>query len=106
MPLKACVFIRHSCRYWKGGTMAKKPDGLTFKEHQRIGKQILKLRQDLKKLDIKITEAYGKTSESAKLAEKLLKDLANLQIELNKRLCEENPNSSNLELLACYYPKE
>jgi septal ring factor EnvC (AmiA/AmiB activator) len=86
--------------------MAKKYEGLTFKEHQRVGKQILKVRQDLKKLETKIIEAYGKNSESAKQAEKLLKDLANLQIELNKRLCEENPTSSNLELLACYYPKE
>jgi septal ring factor EnvC (AmiA/AmiB activator) len=85
--------------------MAKKPEGLTFKEHQRIGKQILKLRQDLKKLDIKIADAYGKTSKSAKQAEKLLNDLALLQTELNKRLCEENRTSSNLELLACYYPK-
>jgi len=85
--------------------MAKKPEGLTFKEHQRIGKQILKLRQDLKKLDAKIAGAYGKTSKSAKQAEKLLNDLALLQTELNKRLCEENPTSSNLELLACYYPK-
>jgi len=86
--------------------MAEKPDGLTFKEHQRIGKQILNLRQDLKKLEIKIAEAYGKTSKSAKQAERLLDDLANLQSELNKRLCEENPTSGNLELLACYYPKE
>lgn len=86
--------------------MAKKPDGLTFKEHQRIGKQILNLRRDLKKLEIRIAEAYGKTSQSAKQAERLLKDLANLQSELNKRLCEENPGSGNLELLACYYPKE
>jgi hypothetical protein len=86
--------------------MAKKPDGLTFKEHQRLGKQILNLRQDLKKLEIKIAEAYGKTSQSAKQAERLLNDLANLQSELNKRLCEENPSSGNLELLACYYPKE
>jgi hypothetical protein len=86
--------------------MAKKHEGLTFKEHQRVGKQILKLRQDLKKLESKIVEAYGKSSESTRQAEKLLKDLASLQIELNKRLCEENPTSSNLELLACYYPKE
>jgi hypothetical protein len=86
--------------------MARTPEGLTFKEHQRIGRQILKLRQDLKKLTIRITEAYGKTSESSRAAEKLLKDLAALQSELNKRLCEENPTSSNLELLACYYPKE
>lgn len=85
--------------------MAKKPEGLTFKEHQRIGKQILKLRQELKKLDLKIAEAYGKTSKSAKHTEKLLNDLALLQTELNKRLCEENPTSSNLELLVCYYPK-
>jgi hypothetical protein len=86
--------------------MAKKPDGLTFKEHQRIGKQILNLRRDLKKLEIRVAEAYGKTSPSAKQAERLLNDLANLQSELNKRLCEENPGSGNLELLACYYPKE
>jgi hypothetical protein len=86
--------------------MAKKYEGLNFKEHQRIGKQILKLRQDLRKLDLKIAEAYGRTSPSTKQAEKLLKDLALLQSELNKRLCEENPTSSNLELLACYYPKE
>jgi hypothetical protein len=86
--------------------MAKKHEGFTFNEHQRVGKQILKLRQDLKKLESKIVEAYGKSSESAEQAEKLLRDLANLQIELNKRLCEENPTSSNLELLACYYPKE
>jgi hypothetical protein len=86
--------------------MAKQYEGLSFKEHQRIGKQILKLRQDLKKLDAKIGAAYGKASPSAKQAEKLLKDLSLLQRELNKRLCEENPTSSNLELLACYYPKE
>ena len=86
--------------------MAKKPEGLTFKGHRKIGKQILKLRQDLRKLDIKIADAYGKTSKSAKQAEKLLKDLALLQTELNRRLCEENPTSSNLELLACYYPRE
>jgi septal ring factor EnvC (AmiA/AmiB activator) len=86
--------------------MARKHEGLTFKEHQRVGKQILKLRQDAKKLETKIVEAYGKSSESAKRADKLLKDLAALQSELNQRLCEENPTSSNLELLACYYPKE
>lgn len=86
--------------------MAKKPEGLTFKEHQRVGKQILKLRQDLRKLEIKIAEAYGKNSTSAKQAEKLLKDLALLQSALNKRLCEENPTSGKLELLACYYPRE
>lgn len=85
--------------------MSKKPEGLTFKEHQRIGKQILNLRQDLKKLNLKIAVAYGKASKSAKQAEKLLKDLALLQTELNKRLCEENPTSGKLELLACYYPK-
>ena len=53
--------------------MAKKHEGLSFKEHQRIGKQILKLRQDLRKLDLKIAEAYGKTSPSAKQAERLLR---------------------------------
>ena len=86
--------------------MAKKPEGLTFKEHQRIGKQILNLRQDLRKLNLRVAEAYGKTSKSAKQAEKLLKDLALLQTELNNRLCEENPTTGKLELLACYYPKE
>jgi septal ring factor EnvC (AmiA/AmiB activator) len=86
--------------------MAKTHEGLTFKEHQRVGKQILKLRQDLKKLEIRIAGAYGQSSDSARQAARLLKDLADLQSELNKRLCEENPASSNLELLACYYPKE
>lgn len=86
--------------------MAKKPQGLTFKEHQRVGKHILNLRRDLKKLNLKIVEAYGKSSKSAKQAEKLLKDAALLQTELNNRLCEENPTSGKLELLACYYPKE
>lgn len=86
--------------------MSKKPEGLTFKEHQRIGKQILNLRQDLRKLNLKIAEAYGKASKSTKQAEKLLKDLALLQTELNNRLCEENPTSGKLELLACYYPKQ
>lgn len=86
--------------------MAKKHEGLTYKEHQRIGKQILSLRQDLRKLNLKIAEAYGKGSKSAKQAEKLLKDLALLQTELNNRLCEENPTSGKLELLACYYPKQ
>ena len=85
--------------------MVKNSEGLTFREHQRIGKEILKLRQGLKKLDLKITAAYGKASKSAKHTEKLVSDLALLQTELNKRLCEENPTSSNLELLACYYPK-
>jgi hypothetical protein len=85
--------------------MAQRYKGFTFKQHQSIGKQIHKLRQQLKALDEKILTAYGKTSKAAKLTEKTLKDLALFQSELNERLCEENPASGNLELLACYYPK-
>jgi len=86
--------------------MAKKTEGFTFKDHQRIGKQIHKLRQELRSLENKIFGAYGKSSKSARLCDKTLKDLALLQGELNARLCEENPASGNLELLACYYPKQ
>jgi hypothetical protein len=86
--------------------MADKSEGLTFKEHQKLGTQILKLRRDLKKLELTIMAAYGKSSKPVKCAERLLDDLALLQTELNKRLCEENPSSGNLELLACYYPKD
>jgi hypothetical protein len=85
--------------------MAKQYQGFTFKQHQSIGKQIHKLRQQLKALDERVLSAYGKTSKAAKLTEKTLKDLALLQSDLNERLCDENPTSSNLELLACYYPK-
>lgn len=86
--------------------MAKNYEGFSFKEHQRVGKQILKLRQQLKALEHKITGAYGKSSKPARAAEKTLKDLGLLQGELNDRVCKENPGSGNLELLACYYPKE
>jgi hypothetical protein len=85
--------------------MAKQHKGLSFKQHQSVGKQIHKLRQQLKALDEEVVSAYGKGSKAAKVTEKTLKDLALLQSELNERLCEENPTSSNLELLACYYPK-
>lgn len=85
--------------------MAKQYKGLSFKQHQSVGKQIHKLRQQLKALDKKVLSAYGKTSKAARLTEKTLKDLSLLQGELNQRLCKENPTSSNLELLACYYPK-
>ena len=87
-------------------TMAKTHEGFSFKEHQRIGKQILKLRQRLKGLDQKVSGAYGKSSKCSKLTERLLRDLAFLQNELNESLCRENPHSGKLELLACYYPKE
>ena len=86
--------------------MAKTKEGFTFKEHQRIGKQILKVRQELHALGNKISEAYGKSSKAVRLCDKTLKDLALLQSELNERVCEENPASGNLELLACYYPKQ
>ena len=86
--------------------MVKSYEGFTFKEHQRIGKRILKLRQHIKALDQKVTGAYGKTSKPTKLADRILKDLGLLQSELNDKLCQENPNSGKLELLACYYPKE
>jgi hypothetical protein len=86
--------------------MAQSYEGLSFKEHQRIGKQVFKLRQQIKALDQKVTGAYGQSSKPAKLAERILKDLGLLQSELNDKLCRENPNSGNLELLACYYPKE
>jgi len=86
--------------------MAKHYEGFAFKEHQRIGKQIIKLRQQLKALDQKVTGAYGKASKPAKLTGKILKDLALLQGELNDKVCRENPSSGKLELLACYYPKE
>jgi hypothetical protein len=90
----------------KGVTMAKTHEGFSFKEHQRIGKQILKLRQQLKGLDQKVSGAYGKSSRCSTLTKRLLKDLAFLQNELNEKLCRENPESGKLELLACYYPKE
>lgn len=86
--------------------MAKGYEGFSFKEHQRIGKQILKLRQQVKALDQKVAGAYGKSSKPAKATERILRDLGLLQGELNDKVCQENPTSGNLELLACYYPKE
>ena len=86
--------------------MPKGYEGFNFKEHQRIGKQILKLRQQIKALDQKVTGAYGKSSKPAKLTDKILKDLGLLQSELNDKVCRENPSTGKLELLACYYPKE
>jgi hypothetical protein len=90
----------------KGVSMAKSYEGFSFKEHQRIGKQIIKLRHQMKALDRKVTGAYGKSSKPAKFTEKILKDLGLLQNELNDKVCQENPSSGKLELLACYYPKE
>ncbi|MGD2127210.1 MAG: hypothetical protein PVG99_14095 [Desulfobacteraceae bacterium] len=86
--------------------MAKKFKGFSFKEHQSIGKEIHRVRQQLRALDERVLNAYGKSSKAAKLTEKSLKEIALLQSELNERVCEENPTSSNLELLACYYPKQ
>ena len=86
--------------------MPKGYEGFSFKEHQQIGKQILKLRQQIKALDQKVTGAYGKSSKPAKLTDKILKDLGLLQSELNDKVCRENPSTGKLELLACYYPKE
>jgi hypothetical protein len=84
--------------------MAKEQKGFSFREHQKIGKDIHKLRQKLRALNEGVSEAYGETSKVAKLTEKMLKDLGLLQKELNVRLCRENPASNKLELLACYYP--
>jgi hypothetical protein len=86
--------------------MAERYEGLGFKGHQRIGKQLFKLRQQIKALDQKVTGVYGKSSKPARLATKMLKDIGMLQDELNDRLCRENPTSGKMELLACYYPKE
>ena len=86
--------------------MAESYEGLGFKEHQRIGKQLFKLRRQIKVLDDKVIRAYGKSSKPARLAAKILKDLGVFQNELNDRLCRENPTSGKMELLACYYPKE
>jgi uncharacterized protein YfkK (UPF0435 family) len=84
--------------------MAKEQKRFSFREHQKIGKDIHKLRQKLRVLNEGVSEAYGETSKPAKLTEKMLKDLGLLQKELNERLCRENPSSNKLELLACYYP--
>ena len=84
--------------------MVKQQKGFSFREHQKIGKDIHKLRQKLRALNERVSEAYGETSKLAKLTEKMLKDLGLLQKELNVRLCRENPGSKKLELLACYYP--
>ena len=86
--------------------MAKTYEGFTFKEHERIGKQIFKVRQQIKSMEHKVSGAYGKSSKAAKLAERILQDLGALQSQLNEKLCLENPTSGKLELLACYYPKE
>lgn len=86
--------------------MAKRTEGFSFKEHQRIGKHLLKLRQELHGLGNRVSGAYGKSSRASRLCERILKDLALLQGELNARLCEENPGTGNLELLACYYPDQ
>ena len=40
------------------------------------------------------------------LAEEILKDIGRLQWELNERLCAETPKEDNVEVFACYYPKE
>jgi hypothetical protein len=82
----------------------KEKKGFSFREHQKIGNDIHKLRQKLRALDEGVSEAYGDTSKVAKLTEKILKDLGLLQKELNVRLCRENPTSHKVELLACYYP--
>jgi hypothetical protein len=84
--------------------MVKEQKGFSFREHQKIGKDIHKLRQKLRALNEGVSEAYGETSKVAKLTQKMLKDLGLLQKELNVRLCRENPTSNKLELLACYYP--
>jgi predicted transcriptional regulator len=84
--------------------MKKLQKGFTFKEHQKIGKDIHKLRQKLRTLDQQVLDAYGKSSKGARLTDKMLKDLGLLQKELNARLCGENPGSEKIELLACYYP--
>jgi len=86
--------------------MTKSDEGLSFKDHERIGRKIFKLRQQIKVLDQKVSGAYGKSAKCSKSAQRLLKDLALLQEELNEKLCRENPRSGKLELLACYYPKE
>ena len=54
--------------------MPKGYEGFNFKEHQRIGKQIFKLRQQFKALDQKVTGAYGKSSQPAKFTGRILKD--------------------------------
>ena len=84
--------------------MEKKQKGFDFKEHQRIGKELHKLRHRLRTLNGRVLSAYGKSSKATKLTDTILKDLGLLQKELNTRLCEENPSSSKLEILACYYP--
>jgi hypothetical protein len=86
--------------------MAKRYQGFSFKEHERIGKKIFKLRQQIRELGRKVSGAYGESSKCSKIAERLAKDLAMLQSELNDKLCRENPSSGKLELLACYYPKD
>jgi hypothetical protein len=84
--------------------MAKAQKGFSFREHQKIGKDIHKLRQKLRTLNQQVLDGHGNSSRGYRLTEKMLKDLGLLQKELNERLCKENPASEKLELLACYYP--
>jgi predicted nuclease with TOPRIM domain len=84
--------------------MVKEQRGFSFREHQKIGKDIHRLRQKIRALNERVSEVYGETSKLANLTDKMLKDMGLLQKELNSRLCRENPSSNKLELLACYYP--
>lgn len=81
-------------------------EGFTFKEHQKIGKDLHQLRRQVKTLESKVAVAYGTSSRSVELIEKIVKDIGQLQGELNDRLCEEHENRDNVEIFACYYPKE
>lgn len=81
----------------------KRQKGFSLEQHKNLGQFLKPTRNRLHAEVISILNAYGKTSNVGKLADKAIRAIDALKSELDNCVCRENPLSPNDEVINVYY---
>jgi len=78
---------------------------MTYEEHKKNGIRLKEMYNYLTHLYCELSNQYGMRNKTARAADKAQKALSNLKCVLDSKVCEENPEKTNKEVLNVYYGK-
>jgi hypothetical protein len=81
----------------------KRKTGFSLTKHQTNGAVVKAFRQELQRIYIEISHAYGSSSKMSRLAARAEKALDRFRNEADNRVCAENPKQPNEVVCHCYY---